>query len=54
MDNLSSIHFKTVYAEIQGRFFSEGEAETLKAAIDRAVVTDPHVRSEAAKCWDGK
>lgn len=51
MDNLSVVHFKTVHAEIQGRFFSKEEAEQLKAAIDRATVTDPKIRVEAAKCW---
>ena len=27
IDNLSRIHFKAVHTEIQGRFFSEKEAE---------------------------
>ena len=53
MDNLSAAHFKAVHTEIQGRFFSQEEAEQLKAAIDRATITDPNVRSEAAKCWEG-
>lgn len=52
MDNLSTIHFKTVWAEIQGRFFSQEEADRLREAIDRATVTDPKMRSEAAKCWE--
>ena len=52
MDNLSAIHYKTVWAEIQGRFFSRKEADDLKEAIDRATVTDPLIRAEAAKCWD--
>lgn len=51
-DNLSRVHFKTVHTEIQGRFFSQEEADQLKAAIDRATVTDPQTRIEAAKCWD--
>lgn len=51
VDNLSNVHFKAVHTEIQGRFFSREEAEQLKAAIDRATVTDPKVRIEAAKCW---
>lgn len=50
-DNLSVEHFKAVWAEIQGRFFSEVEADELKAVIDRATVTDPIIRAEAAKCW---
>lgn len=52
MDNLSAVHFNTVWTEIQGRFFSQEEAEQLKAAIDRATVTDPQVRIEAARCWE--
>lgn len=51
-DTLSVIHFKAVWAEIQGRFFSEVEADELKAIIDRATVTDPKVRAAAAKCWE--
>jgi len=51
MDNLSKVHFKTVWAEIQGRFFSKEEADELKEAIDRQTVTDPHIRAEAAKVW---
>ena len=50
-DNLSVIHFKAVYTEIQGRFFSQKEADDLKGLIDRATVTDSKVRIEAAKCW---
>ena len=51
MDNLSTIHFKTVRDEIEGRFFSQEEAFLLKAAIDRFTVTDPEIRIAAAKCW---
>ena len=54
MDNLSTVHFKTVWAEIQGRFFSQEEADNLKAAIDTCTVTDPKIRAEAAKCWGGE
>jgi hypothetical protein len=50
-DNLSVVHFKTVHAEIQGRFFSQEEADQLKAAIDRATITDPQIRREGAKSW---
>jgi hypothetical protein len=50
-DNLSVVHFKTVWAEIQGRFFSQEEANQLKEAIDAATVTDPKIRVEVAKCW---
>lgn len=50
-DDLSAVHFKTVWSEIQGRFFSEREADDLKEAIDRHTVTDPHVRVMAAKAW---
>ena len=52
IDNLSRIHFKAVHTEIQGRFFSEKEAEELKAAIDRATITDPRIRVEAARSWE--
>lgn len=52
MDNLSKVHFKAVWSEIQGRFFSRVEADELKQAIDRATVTDPIIRAEAAKAWD--
>jgi hypothetical protein len=53
-DNLSRVHFKTVSAEIEGRFFSQGEADQLKEAIDRHTVTDPHIRAMAAQTWGGK
>jgi len=52
MDNLSTVHFKTVGAEIEGRFFSQEEANQLKEAIDKHTVTDPQIRSEAAKSWE--
>jgi hypothetical protein len=52
-DNLSAKHYKAVWAEIQGRFFSEEEAEKLKADIDRKIITNPEIRAEAAKCWNG-
>ena len=52
MDNLSTVHFKTVWAEIQGRFFSQEEADELKAAIEKATVIDPTIRIQAAKCWE--
>lgn len=51
MDGLSAIHFKTVWAEIQGRFFSAEEAEELKTAIDRHTVTDAEIRALAAATW---
>jgi hypothetical protein len=50
-DNLSEVHFKRVWSEIQGRFFSKEEAEMLKAVIERHTVTDPQIRAEAAKAW---
>jgi hypothetical protein len=52
MDNLSKVHYKTVWAEIQGRFFSRSESDKLKAEIDTHTVTDPEIRAEAAKCWE--
>ena len=53
-DNLSQAHYKTIWAELQGRFFSQEEADYLKAAIDTRTVTDPKIRAEAAKCWGGE
>jgi hypothetical protein len=53
-DNLSERHYRTVWAEIQGRFFSQEEADALKAYIDRHTVTDPTTRIEAAKSWGQK
>lgn len=52
MDRHSVVHFKTVWAELQGRFFSQEEADQLKEAIDRATLTDPAIRAAAAKCWE--
>src|SRR5207302_9137358 len=40
-------HFKKVWAEIQGRFFSQEEAEQLKEVIDHHTVTDPDTRAMA-------
>jgi hypothetical protein len=51
MDNLSQEHFKAVWSEIQGRFFSQVEADELKEAIRRATITHPQMRAEAAKSW---
>jgi hypothetical protein len=51
-DNLSVVHFKTVRTEIEGRFFSQEEADQLKDAIDRHTITDPNIRIEAAKSWE--
>ena len=51
-DNLSVEHFKTVWAEIHGRFFSQKEADELKEHIDRYTVTDPQIRAVAAKAWE--
>ena len=50
-DKLSEVHYKRVWAEIQGRFFSQIEADQLKAAIDRHTVTDPEVRKAGAWAW---
>ena len=52
MDNLSYVHFKAVRTEIQGRFFSQEEADDLKAAIDHATIRNPTIRAEAAKVWN--
>jgi hypothetical protein len=51
VDNLSEVHYKTVWSEIQGRFFSQSEAAVLKDAIDKRTITDPKIRTEAAKAW---
>ena len=50
-DNLSRMHLKAVRAEIEGRFFSQEEADELKTAINDRIITDPKIRSEAAKTW---
>ena len=51
MDDLSTVHFRTVRAEIEGRFFSQEEADQLKEAIDKHTITDPQTRAVAAKAW---
>lgn len=51
-DNLSNVHFKAVWSEIQGRFFSKAEADQLKAVIEMHTVTDPAIRAAAAKAWE--
>lgn len=53
-DGLSEVHFKTVWAEIQGRFFSKKEADQLKEEIDRYTITNPQTRVLGAKAWDAK
>lgn len=53
MDELSKMHYKTVRAEIEGRFFSEEEGKQLKEAIERRIITDPATRALAAKTWEG-
>jgi len=50
-DGLSAVHYKTVWAEIQGRFFSQAEADRLKQEIDRYTISDPEIRAAAAKVW---
>ena len=52
MDGFSRVHFKTVQAEIEGRFFSKEEADQLKEAIDRQTITDAQTRALAAKAWE--
>jgi hypothetical protein len=38
--------------EIEGRFFSPGEARELIRAIDDRTIRDPQLRAAAAKCWE--
>lgn len=52
MDDLSKEHFRRVWAEIQGRFFSKEEANQLKDDIDRHTLTDSQTRMVAAKAWE--
>jgi hypothetical protein len=52
MDGLSSEHYRTVRLEIEGRFFSQGEANQLKQAIESRTITDPQTRALAAKAWE--
>jgi hypothetical protein len=52
MDGLSRVHFKTVRDEIEGRFFSQEEADQLKQAIDDHTITDAPTRALAAKSWE--
>jgi hypothetical protein len=52
MDKLSEVHFKTVWSEIQGRFFSQEEADKLKAEIEEHTIDDHATRIAAAKAWD--
>jgi hypothetical protein len=54
MDDLSRVHFRAVYLEITGRFFSPEEAVELKAAIDERVFAEPGLRKAAAQCWEQK
>jgi len=53
-DGLSTIHYRAVFAEIQGRFFSQEEADKLKQALERHTVTDPHTRALGAKVWGNR
>lgn len=50
-DDLSAMHFRTVWAEIQGRFFSQKEADELKECLDRHTITEPQIRAAAARAW---
>ena len=51
-DGLSEVHFGAVWVEIQGRFFSQKEADELKEEIDRHTVTDAQTRVLGAKAWE--
>ena len=51
-DNLSTVHFKAVSNEIEGRFFSLKEACELRRVIDARTIEDPRLRAAAAKCWE--
>lgn len=52
-DQLSTVHYRAVRAEIEGRFFSRHEAEWLKEAIDFRTIEDQRLREMAAKAWEG-
>jgi hypothetical protein len=52
MDELSKVHFKAVWSEIQGRFFSKEEADELKETIELHTITDPQTRAAAARAWE--
>jgi hypothetical protein len=53
-DGLSTVHYKAVWAEIQGRFFSPEEADRLKEEIDRYTIVSPEIRAAAAQVWEAK
>ena len=50
-DNLSRVHIKAVWGEMQGRFFSPEEGDLLREAIEDRIIIDPKMRAEAAKTW---
>jgi hypothetical protein len=52
MDVLSREHYKAVRMEIEGRFFSQQEAEELRLAIEQRTITDPQMRAVAASTWE--
>ena len=52
MDELSKVHFKAVRTEIEGRFFSQEEADEQKRAVDIRTITDPKMRAVAVTAWE--
>ena len=51
MDTLSREHYLTVWREMQGRFFSQEEADSLSREIEKRVITDPEMRVVCAQSW---
>jgi hypothetical protein len=52
MDMLSRGHYKAVLMEIEGRFFSQLEADMLKLAIDERTIINEQLRAAAAQAWE--
>ena len=51
MDTLSREHYLKVWSEMQGRFFSQEEADSLSREIEKRVITDPEMRVVCAQSW---
>ena len=51
MDTLSREHYLTIWSEMQGRFFSQDEADNLRREIEKRIITDPEMRAVCAQSW---